>query len=92
MRLTKKEVLIYDNKRDFIERQDNSMDELRDILFMELNRVVNGEANSFEVGACVAISHEIINSVDKEIQYNRFASENFEEVTMPKFNLVEYKK
>ena len=87
----KKEVLVYSEKRKFIERQDNSMDELRDILFEQLNRVVNGESNNFEVGATVAIAHEIINSVDKEIQYNRFASDNFEEVKLPKFSLVEYR-
>ena len=82
-------ITIEDSKKDgFIKRQDNSMDELRDILFLQLNKVVNGKANSFEVGATVALSHEIINSVDKEIQYNRFASENFKPVTLPKFNLV----
>ena len=75
----------------FIDRQSRTLDDLRERLFQQLDKVADGKANSFEVGATVAIAHEITSTIDKEIQVARFVGEELPKFILPTFEIIEAK-
>ena len=75
----------------FTNRQSRTLDDLRERLFNQLDKVAEGKANSFEVGATVAIAHEITSTIDKEIQVARFVGEELPEFKLPTFKVIEAK-
>jgi len=77
------------NAEVFTERQSRTLDDLREKLFNQLDKVADGTANSFEVGATVAIAHEITSTIDKEIQVARFVGTELPEFKLPTFKVIE---
>jgi len=84
----KTEVTIETTASDFNMKQSKTLDDLRARLFEQLDKVADGKANSFDVGATVALAHEITSSIDKDIQVARFVGEELPEFKLPTFKVI----